>query len=456
MHVLGTAIFKQNPFKNVLTTGVIFGTDGRKMSKSYGNYPDPKLVLEQYGAEPLRLYLMGAPVMVGEDINLEEEALKVQTRDFFLPLWNCYSFFVTYANIHNWKRPEKIDLNSFTNELDKWILLKLQYTIKKVTEGFDKYNLPAVVKEYKLFISELSKWYIRRSRERFNSNDTQGLTTLYKVLLDFSKLIAPISPFISEEIYRNLAGMGEGGEGKAGDGEGAEDGVGTKEGPLESVHLTDFPTVDQKFFKGNKDLLEKMEFVRSVVELGQSIRVQKGIKVRQVLSELQIQQIQVNVNPIDKWMEELIIDELNVKKVSFAKADKVGKSAKDGKADKDNLNTADGWVIATSQDQINSISLNTNLTESLISEGIFREVVRGIQNQRKKTGLIIGQKISLDLNTTDNQIEKVIKDNLEQLKKDIDASSINLSSNNLKWDVTIKINSADLMLKMNLDEANLK
>ena len=403
MHVLGTALFKQNPFKNIVTTGVMFGTDGRKMSKSYGNYPDPKIVLEKYGAEPLRLYLMGAPIMVGEDINLEEDALKIQTRDFFLPLWNCYSFFITYANIHEWKVPAKMDIENITNELDKWILLKLQLTIKNVTKSFDEYNLPAVVKEYKLFISELSKWYIRRSRERFNDNNEQSLTTLYLVLVDFAKILAPMCPFISEEIFKNLTS-------------------------LESVHLCDFPKVNQKFYKENVDLLEKMEFVRNVVELGQSIRVQKGLKVRQVLSELQVEK------EMDKWMENLIFDELNVKSVITVKK----------------LNTLEGWIVASSEDKKLSISLNTNLTEELLSEGIYREVVRGIQNQRKKTGLIIGQKINLELGITDKQIEKVIKTNIEKLKKDIDASSIKLTSNILVWDVTIKINSSELMLKMNL------
>jgi isoleucyl-tRNA synthetase len=346
--------------------------------------------------------------MVGEDINLEEDALKVQTRDFFLPLWNCYSFFVTYANVHNWKVPQKIDLGSITNELDKWILLKLQYTIEKVTENYDKYNLPAVVKEYKTFISELSKWYIRRSRDRFNDNNEQSLTTLYKVLLDFSKLLAPMCPFISEDIYKNLV-------------------VGT-EGALESVHLCDFPVVDKKFFKENEDLLEKMEYVRSVVELGQSIRSQKGLKVRQALSELQV------TRTMDKWMYDLVIDELNVKKVNSVKK----------------LNVSENWVVSESEDKKLTISLDTNLTEELISEGLYREVVRGIQNQRKKTGLTIGQKIDLELNTTDLQIEQVIKANLAQMKSDVDANSINLSSKVLQWDATIKINSSELNLKIKL------
>jgi isoleucyl-tRNA synthetase len=418
MHVLGTALFKQNPFKNVVTTGVIFGTDGRKMSKSYGNYPDPKIVLEKYGAEPLRLYLMGAPVMVGEDINLEEEALKVQTRDFFLPLWNCYSFFITYANIHNWKAPKNIELSSITNELDKWILLKLQNTIKLVTTNYDKYNLPAVVKEYKSFISELSKWYIRRSREKFNSNDEQSLTTLYKVLMDFSKLLAPMSPFISEEIYKNLVS--------------ADD-----KDAQESIHLCDFPVVDKKFVKENEGLLEKMEFVRNVVELGQSIRAQKGLKVRQALSELQVkvEEKELKIDSLDSWMIELIVDELNVKKVLLVK----------------NINKAEGWELTVSEDKKISISLDTNLTKELIEDGIYREIVRGIQNQRKKTGLSFGQTIKLELGTTDEQIEGVIKGNLEQLKKDIDADSIKLTSNILQWDVTIKINSSELMLKIILD-----
>jgi len=421
MHVLGTALFDSRPFNNVVTTGVIFGTDGRKMSKSYGNYPDPRLVLEKYGAEPLRLYLMGAPIMVGEDINLEEVALKIQTRDFILPLWNCYSFFITYANMHNWKATQDFahesSLEKVKDELDLWILLKLQQTIKKVTLSYDKYNLPAVVKEYKSFVNELSKWYIRRSRVKFNSNDTSALSTLYYVLVSFAKLLAPMCPFLSEELYQNL--------------------VRTQfSEALESVHLNNFPIFDKTFFNENETILPKMEFVRNVVELGQSVRASQGLRVRQALSTLEVQSKDVI---LDAWMKELIIEELNIKTVRIVK-----KLTEGGK-----------WVIAkneVSDGQKIEICLDTNLTTGLIQEGIYREIVRGIQNIRKKSGLVMGVPIIFVYKTSDVLVQKTINEQSKDLCADISAKSIKQSENDLQWDATIKINGVDLFFKLSIVE----
>ena len=410
MHVMGTALFDTNSFKNVVTTGVIFGTDGRKMSKSYGNYPDPKLVLEKYGADPLRLYLMGAPIMVGEDINLEEEAIRIQTRDFLLPLWNCYTFFVTYANMHDWKFNKKFDLAKVTSKLDLWILAQFEQTVQNVTKSFDKYNIPAVVKEYKAFVNELSKWYIRRSRDRFNDNDESALSTLYYILVEFSKLLAPICPFISEDIYQNLVRTQD------------------KEA-LESIHLTDFPKTSKNL--KNKEILEKMNFVRSVVELGQSLRASTVLKVRQALSTLEVSAKEIE---LEDWMNGLIMDELNVKEVKLVK----------------NLTSKDKWVSSINEEQKISISLNTNLTPELIKEGTYREIVRSIQNIRKKTGLSYGDKIDLTFKTDNEMLAGTMKDEVAKLKIDIFDDTINESKNDLQWDATIKINGIDLFIKLSV------
>ena len=348
MHVLGTALFDKNPFKNVLTTGVIFGTDGRKMSKSFGNYPDPKIVLEKYGAEPLRLYLMGAPVMVGEDINLDEEQLRVQVRDFILPLWNCYSFFVTYANVQDWKPAVDPKAAAFEvkNELDKWVLAKFNDTVKKVTKEFDHYNLPAVVKEYYAFLDDLSKWYIRRSRSRFAANNSEAFATLYYVLVEFVKLIAPIAPFLSEAIYQNLA---------------AVNGDSHRAGTPESVHLSDFPVFDAKLAAETHELLTEMEIVREVVTLGQSIRALKGIKVRQPLNKIVIKPVSTSkAGDMPGWMQDLITEELNLKKAEFVKE----------------LPAGADWVAQLSELSELSVALDTKLTPELQREGLVREFVR--------------------------------------------------------------------------------
>jgi isoleucyl-tRNA synthetase len=314
--------------------------------------------------------------------------------------------------MHNWKAGKKLNPKNVKDKLDQWLLLQLHKTIKNVTKAFDAYNLPNVIKEYRLFVAELSRWYIRRSRERFNNNDEGALSTLYFVLVEFSKLIAPIAPFLSEELYQNLV-------------------ITQDKNGLESVHLADFPIYDKEFLKINEAILEKMSFVRSVVELGQSVRVNSGLRVRQALAELQVKAKKVK---LEDWMTNLIKEELNVKKVEIV--------AK--------LISADKWVVAESDDQKLEISLDTNLTPELISEGIYREIVRGIQNLRKQNGLSFGDKIFLDYKTADDLVHKTVISKIENLGKDIFATAIKYNEKDLQWDATLKINGSDLYVKFTI------
>lgn len=413
MHVLGTALFDKEPFKNVVTTGVIFGTDGRKMSKSYGNYPDPRLTLEKYGAEPLRLYLMGAPVMVGEDIALDEEALRVQTRDFLLPIWNCYSFLVTYSNVNDWK-PAKdyvAAAKAVSGELDQWIMARLNETIKQVTTKFDKYNLPAVVKEYYAFVEDLSKWYIRRSRDRFAGKDFDAYTVLYYVLVDFAKLVAPIAPFITENLYQNLV-------------------VGQVLGAPESIHLCDYPEYDSKLATKSKHLLAEMDIIREAVTLGQSLRAQNSLKVRQPLAGMQIKPATEDFASAD-WMSELINDEINVKATKFVKE----------------VSDKSGWVNATSAVSAMVVALDTNVTPELEREGLVREFMRVIQDLRKKSGLSIGELINLEVVVSDKAIVEMLKDESEQLKSSLSAKNIDMVEK-LEDANKLTVNGSELLVKI--------
>jgi isoleucyl-tRNA synthetase len=403
MHVLGTALFDSNPFKNVVTTGVIFGTDGRKMSKSYGNYPDPKLILDKYGAEPLRLYLMGAPVMVGEDINLDEEGLKEQVRNFILPLWNCYAFFVTYANIHDWE-VKQVDSKHM---LDRWLKAQLQQSTKAITKNFDAYDLPAVVREYLVLLENLSKWYIRRSRERFAAGDEGALSTLYTVLLEITRLIAPIAPFISEEIYQNLKQSHD----------------------PDSVHLDHFPKVDNESLQEESLLLTQMQNVREIVNLGQSLRAQKGIKVRQVLASIAIKTKDGAKG--EAWMDELIKQELNVKDVKWSQQ----------------LDEAQGMVVMDSQLLGISVSLDTNLTPQLLEEGLLRELIRLISDLRKKEGLTIGDSIGIEIATNATMVIKVIEHFKEELKQSLYADRIELVTD-LTSAKELNLNGHSLKIKL--------
>ncbi|MCA9383083.1 class I tRNA ligase family protein [Candidatus Dojkabacteria bacterium] len=394
MHVISTALMGSHSFKNVITTGVLSGTDGRKMSKSYGNYPDPKGVLEEIGAEALRLYMMGSPIMIGGDMDFNEQTLKEQIKTIILPLWNSYSFFVTYANMHKWE-PDKIlaanirtdnpdtthiqwdhiPFDNPKNKLDVWIIAKLQLFIRDVRIALDSYNTPATVRLFPEMINDLSRWYIRRSRDRFAEGDKDALDTLYYVLVEMSKVMAPITPFVTEAIYQNLVAM-------------------QNKEEKQSIHLTDYPHPDIKFMEKSEELMYQMDKVRQIVALGQSVRVQNGLKVRQPLAEIEvISDIDPNRNiDIEQWMKELIMDELNVKKVD----------------EKSELTDRDGWIRAKDDSNNIEISIDTNLTDALRREGMYRELVRQVQSNRKKSGMQIGDKISLQISSESNEVKTML------------------------------------------------
>ena len=186
MHVMSTALFGKNPFKNVVTTGVLSGTDGRKMSKTYGNYADPKEVLEKIGGDALRLYLMGSPLMVGENANFDNEELSNKLKNVVNPLWNSAKFFFIYASEFNW-HPKGDVTSSSSNPMDTWILTRLNDAIKGISDNLETYIMPDAVKHLETFVDDLSRWYVRRSRSRISAGDDAALDTLYRVLNDFSK-----------------------------------------------------------------------------------------------------------------------------------------------------------------------------------------------------------------------------------------------------------------------------
>ncbi len=354
LHVISGILYKSKAFKNVVVEGVILGTDGRKMSKNYGNYPDPKELLQEYGADALRLYLMGSPVMHGEDILISQEQYRNQVKGTMLILWNIYSFFVTYASLDNWKI-EKNDRIS-TNVLDKWILSILQGLIKDVCSDLDKYDTVSAILKIDRFIDDMSKWYIRRSRDRVgiaaaNSDDKNNFySTCYIALKILTRLTAPIIPFLSEEIYRNL----------------------TKE---DSIHLTDLPVFKKEYV--DEELEKKMEFVRKVCEMGHAKRKELGIKARQPLKKFKIQ---YSTFKIEEELVGLIKDELNFKDAEFT----------GGKGDL-------------------SIEFDTKITPDLKDEGEAREIVRMIQGQRKKMGTTLDERVNVILPDWPMNFEEYIK-----------------------------------------------
>lgn len=364
LHVIGGALYKEQAFKNVTVTGVILGTDGRKMSKNFKNYPDPAEMLGKYGGDALRLYLLGSPVMHGEDILISEDAYKMQVRGTMLILWNVYNFFVTYANLDSWSPKAQSGERIAHNVLDNWIVELLEQLKSDVSKSLDSYDTVAAIDHIKSFVNDFSTWYIRRSRDRVgpsadNAEDKDAFyTTTFDVLTTVTKLLAPIAPFITEEIFRNLTGK-------------------------ESIHLEDWPTYEnQESGSKNQGLIEQMKQVRKIVELGLAQRKEKQLKVKQPLAKIVIYPGEKETK-FTPELEQLILDELNIKKVEYAK-----KSVNE-----------------------TTVDLETALTDDLIAEGQAREIVRKIQEERKKLGTSLDERVDVQLESWPDKFAEDIKRN---------------------------------------------
>jgi len=357
LHVLGVGLYDTKAFKNVSVTGVILGSDGRKMSKNLKNYPDPKEMLSVYGGDALRLYLLGSPVMHGEDILISEEQYRNQVKGMMLILWNVYNFFVTYAMVDEWDRSEGTS-NKSENVLDEWIMSLLTKLVSDTTKAMDSFDTVAAIALMKDFVSDFSTWYIRRSRDRVgpsteNNEDKQAFyATTYKVLTTLCQLLAPVAPFVSEEIYRNLTGE-------------------------ESVHLTDWPSENIESKTHNIELIAQMSEVRKIVELAHAKRKEEGIKVRQPLALFTVHNFS---GKISDQLEIVIKDEINVKSLAFVK----GEGELSGEFD-------------------------TVITPELKAEGEVRDLVRSIQEERKKLGTAVHEMVDVILPTWPEQFEAEIK-----------------------------------------------
>ncbi len=327
--VLSTALFNKPAFKNVIVNGIVLAQDGQKMSKRLKNYPEPELVVEQYGADALRYYLLTSPVVEAETLNFSESGVKEVLQKNIMLLLNILSFYLMYRNQKTEIRKQKSE-----NILDKWILVKLNLLKQEITDQMKAYNLVKATRPISGFINELSTWYLRRSRERFKAGDFDGINTLGYVLLEFSKLIAPFMPFIAEEIYRQIGG------------------------PKESVHLENWPaSVPTKVGTTARParLLKQMNLARQIVEKGLAARAEASIKIRQPLSSY----VTSLTDKLEEEIQELIKDELNIKELRFAEID---------------------W-------------LDTKITPELKQEGVTRELIRQINQLRKEAGLTINDKV---------------------------------------------------------------
>lgn len=299
--VISTFLRKDVPFKNVVVNGLVLAEDGRKMSKRLKNYPDPQHVLDAYGSDALRMYMISSPAVKGEYLRFSEEGVKNILKTLVIPLWNSLSFLTTYANIDGWDfEKDRVSLETLENPLDRWIISQLEnQLVSQVVSAMDRYDLSKTLPFIANFVESLTNWYIRRSRRRFwkseNDDDKlQAYSTLYEALLTLSKVLAPFMPFLSEKIYLVL----------------------TKGKMKESVHLEDYPQYLRRDYR-NEAFSHGMQLAKIVVELGLSLRSEEKIKVRQPLKELTVVTDKEEEIRHLKECASIILEELNVKNIRY-------------------------------------------------------------------------------------------------------------------------------------------
>ena len=448
--VLSTALFDKPAFKNVIVNGLILAEDGQKMSKRLKNYPDPNVILQTYGADALRAYLVTSPAVRAEPMRFAETGVREVVRSVVLPLWNSYSFFATYAAADGWEPPQNSLELSGRSLLDRWILSRLHTLVAQVNTQMEQYKLYEVIPEVVEFIDDLTNWYIRRSRRRFwkSENDTDkqhAYATLYKVLTTFTRVLAPILPFLAETLHQRLA-------------------VGMPSAQ-KSVHLERFPEANPALI--DVELERAMAACRTIVRLGRNLREQKKIPVRQPLQRVEIAFVEAQkdaqflaLQPYAQVVTDILRDELNVKEVLISTQDwshfgqftakanfkTLGKKA--GAAMKTVAAEIATWnhekimdALATrldagltlnvagvdllredllidltpSGDRVLAaerpvlVALDPTVTAELRAEGLAREVVSRIQNARKDAGLQVEDRIALGLWTDGQALAHAIR-----------------------------------------------
>ncbi len=362
LHAVSTALFGKNSFKNVIVTGTLAGNDGRKMSKSYGNYTDPNELMDMYSADALRYLLLSSPLLNGEDFSLIDKDVADVSRKLAM-VWNMYDFFTMYADVDGWEWDGKLvdPAESLTNPLDQWIVSRVHQLTEEIDRHMQRYDIPNATKPILPFIDDASNWYVRRSRKRFWKSDNDAdkndaYKTLHYVLVRLSQVMAPFTPFLAEELYQKLTGG-------------------------ESVHLLDWPEHGHV----NELIVDRMAFVREIINEGLSQRSQASIKVRQPLRKVTVSGYDTNLGENQKELSSIILEELNVKE----------------------------WVSSSVGEQ--SVTLDTEITPALKKEGLAREVVRLVQNARKQAGLQVDDRIKLALKTDDEELLGAITENKDYI-----------------------------------------
>lgn len=462
LHVLSVALFDRPAFKNCVVHGTILAKDGKKLSKSSKNYTDPMELMKKYGTDAFRLYLYRSNAMIMNDLYFEESGIKNQIQQVLLPLYNCASFFNSYAILDNFE-PEKVVSPNSTNELDIWILAKLYETQKQITKSMEKYQIDNYIEPIIDLINDFSNWYLRRSRRRFWSSEKtmdkqNAYETTYYVLVNICKLLAPVTPVISEYLYKHLTNNN-------------------------SVHLSNLEDISEKY--KNETVVKETEIVQRIIYLVRNLREKENIKIRQPLGSLDVAFTNENYYEIIKKYKNIICEEVNVKTINFLKnveeianieynpnfktlGPKYGNNIKllsslikNKELKKDDshyevlLNekveklTEEDVVIRyiskPGEKVVNDneiiVRLDTYLTEELKQEGLTREIVRNIQDARKQLNCQINDRIEIEIDgdLSDTSKEYICNETLSNITKlDVYDLEIDVTSNNNQVKVKIK------------------
>ena len=381
----------KNAYSNVITTGVVAGNDGRKMSKSLGNFTDPNELMDKFSADSLRFLLLSSPLLNGEDFALHDKSVGDVARKLAM-IWNMYDFFTMYAEVDGWEFDGELKdpLNEMTNPLDIWIISRLHQLVAEVERHMDAYNVPDALSPILPFLDDASNWYVRRSRRRFWKSEDDGdkndaYRTLHYVLVRLSYILAPFTPFLAEELYHNLMG------------------------DTESIHLKDWLPAGEI----NRAMLRDMNALRAAVNDGLSKRAAEGIKVRQPLASAKLVSTISQNTPeeVVRFLVDIARDELNVKSVEVV--------------------TGSELDVPEASAQP-SVVYDLNITPELKREGLMREIVRHVQSARKKAGLQVDDRIILQLTTNDNQLRQAINEHRATIAAETLASFGESNSNRSK------------------------
>ena len=374
MLVLGVALFGKSPYKSVIVNGLALAEDGRKMSKSLKNYTDPMDLVNKYGADSLRYYMLASPIVQGEDVAFSDKGVDEVSKKIVNRLDNTMAFYEMYAG-------EKHGMHAHTqNVLDAWAVARVHEATVTVTEALEKHEINTAVRPIGDLIEDLSVWYIRRSRDRFKAeaspDKTQALETSRYVFAETAKLLAPFMPFFAEDIYaRAMKDLKDSGD------------------IAESVHLAEWSKVT-KVTDTEQAILKRMAHVRKLVTAGLELRMKANSKVRQPLASAT-----VAVQDLPEPYLDVLKDELNVKEII---------------------------VVEKLDSEVSEIALDTNLTPELKEEGIMREIIRAVQDARKDAGLTTGDSAVLEitLKTQEFDIATLVKKHYSMLQKTAQISEV--------------------------------